>query len=103
MFLLHHPGVAFLLVTLSLWLERGGIAGLIAMGGLLSLTLLRRGNPPCIYPPRVMRRLAMATSFSRRSGACWPDREHSCNVDVWTIGQPSVCDRHAARRKRTVI
>jgi hypothetical protein len=32
-----------------------------------------------------------------------PDREHSWNIDVWTSGQPSVCDRHAARGKRTVI
>ena len=32
-----------------------------------------------------------------------PDREHSWGIDVWTIGQPSVCDGHAAGGKRTVI
>ncbi len=32
-----------------------------------------------------------------------PDREHSWHIDVWIIGQPFVCDCHAARGKRTVI
>jgi hypothetical protein len=32
-----------------------------------------------------------------------PNRERSWNIDVWTIGQPSVCDLHTVRGKRTVI
>jgi hypothetical protein len=31
------------------------------------------------------------------------NREHSWHIDVWIIGQPSVCDCHAACGKRTMI
>jgi Ion channel len=30
------------------------------------------------------------------------DREHSRSIDLWCIGKPSRCDRHAARRPREV-